>query len=101
MGGKSPQILMADAAGFGDELIDHMIEAAFLTMGQNCTAGSRVLVHRDIADDVLDRFTAAAQALVIGDPSHPETRIGPLISHAARDRVAEAVDAARAGGAHP
>ncbi|MFL6109732.1 MAG: aldehyde dehydrogenase family protein [Catenulispora sp.] len=99
MGGKSPQILMADAAGFGDELIDHMIEAAFLTMGQNCTAGSRVLVHRDIADEVLDRFTAAAQALVIGDPSHPETQIGPLISAAARNRVAAAVDAARAAGA--
>ncbi len=40
MGGKSPQVLMADALSYGDELIDNMIEAAFLTMGQNCTAGS-------------------------------------------------------------
>ncbi|PBC77550.1 gamma-glutamyl-gamma-aminobutyraldehyde dehydrogenase [Streptomyces sp. TLI_235] len=100
MGGKSPQILMADALGFGDELIDNMIEAAFLTMGQNCTAGSRVLIHRDIAEEVLARFVAAAESLVIGDPSEPETRIGPLISHAARDRVAGAVDAAAAAGAH-
>lgn len=43
---------MADALSYGDELIDNMIEAAFLTMGQNCTAGSRVLVHRSIAEEV-------------------------------------------------
>jgi gamma-glutamyl-gamma-aminobutyraldehyde dehydrogenase len=96
MGGKSPQVLMADALGFGEELIEHMIEAAFLTMGQNCTAGSRVLVHRDIADEVLARFVAAAKALTIGDPADPATRIGPLISRAARDRVAAAVAAAGA-----
>jgi 4-(gamma-glutamylamino)butanal dehydrogenase len=91
MGGKSPQVLMADALEF-DDLVDNMIEAAFLTSGQNCTAGSRVLVHRDIADEVVDRFTAAARALVIGDPADPATRIGPLISRAARDRVANAVE---------
>ncbi len=99
MGGKSPQVLMADALGFGTELVDHMIEAAFLTTGQNCTAGSRVLVHRDIADEVVDRFLTAAGALVIGDPADPATRIGPLISRAARDRVANAVEQARAAGA--
>jgi gamma-glutamyl-gamma-aminobutyraldehyde dehydrogenase len=99
MGGKSPQVLMPDALGFGDELFADMIQAAFLTMGQNCTAGSRVLVHRDIAEEVLARFVAAARALTIGDPADPATRIGPLISHAARDRVAAAVEAARAAGA--
>ncbi|NKE61449.1 aldehyde dehydrogenase family protein, partial [Lentzea sp. PSKA42] len=99
MGGKSPQVLMADALGFGDELVQNMIDAAFLTTGQNCTAGSRVLVHQDIADEVLDRFVAAVDALVIGAPADPATRIGPLISRAARDRVANAVEEARAAGA--
>jgi gamma-glutamyl-gamma-aminobutyraldehyde dehydrogenase len=99
MGGKSPQVLMADALAYGDELIDHMIEAAFLTMGQNCTAGSRVLVHRSIAHEVLERFTIAAKRLVIGDPADPRTQVGPLINRAAFDRVAAAVEAARAGGA--
>lgn len=99
MGGKSPQVLMADALAYGDELIDHMIEAAFLTMGQNCTAGSRVLVHSSIADEVLQRFTTAAKRLVIGDPADPRTQVGPLINRAAFDRVAAAVEAARAGGA--
>ncbi|MBZ3905466.1 aldehyde dehydrogenase family protein [Streptomyces griseiscabiei] len=99
MGGKSPQVLMADALAYGDELIDNMIEAAFLTTGQNCTAGSRVLVHRSIAEEVLERFTAAARELVIGDPSDSRTQVGPLIDRAAFDRVAGAVEAARAGGA--
>ncbi|WP_327591817.1 aldehyde dehydrogenase family protein [Streptomyces chartreusis] len=99
MGGKSPQVLMADALAYGDELIGNMIEAAFLTMGQNCTAGSRVLVHRGIADEVVERFTAAARELVIGDPADPRTQMGPLINRAAFDRVAGAVEAARAGGA--
>jgi 4-(gamma-glutamylamino)butanal dehydrogenase len=99
MGGKSPQVLMADALSYGDELIDHMIESAFLTMGQNCTAGSRVLVHRDIADEVVERFTTAARRLVIGHPADPDTQVGPLIDRAALDRVAAAVDAARDGGA--
>jgi gamma-glutamyl-gamma-aminobutyraldehyde dehydrogenase len=99
MGGKSPQVLMADALDFGDELIGNMIEAAFLTTGQNCTAGSRILVHEDIADEVVTRFTAAARTLVIGDPAKPDTRMGPLISSAARDRVARAVDEAVAAGA--
>ncbi|MDH6612650.1 gamma-glutamyl-gamma-aminobutyraldehyde dehydrogenase [Streptomyces sp. SAI-208] len=99
MGGKSPQVLMPDALDFGVELIDDMIEAAFLTMGQNCTAGSRILVHEDIAAQVVARFTAAAGNLVIGDPAKPDTRTGPLISTAARDRVARAVDEAVAAGA--
>ena len=99
MGGKSPQVLMADALAYGDELIDHMIEAAFLTMGQNCTAGSRVLVHSSIADEVLQGFTTAAKRLVIGEPADPRTQVGPLINRAAFDRVAAAVEAARAGGA--
>jgi gamma-glutamyl-gamma-aminobutyraldehyde dehydrogenase len=99
MGGKSPQILMADALAYGDELIDHMIEAAFLTMGQNCTAGSRVLVHHSIAEEVLARFTQAARQLTIGDPADPRTRVGPLINRAAFHRVSDAVQAAREGGA--
>ncbi|MFF2465065.1 aldehyde dehydrogenase family protein [Streptomyces mirabilis] len=99
MGGKSPQVLMADALAYGDELIGDMVEAAFLTMGQNCTAGSRVLVHQSIAGEVLDRFMAAARRLVIGDPADPRTQLGPLVNRAAFDRVVAAVEAARVGGA--
>ncbi|MBC9824019.1 aldehyde dehydrogenase family protein [Terrabacter sp. MAHUQ-38] len=100
MGGKNPQVLMADALAYGQELIDNMIEASFLTMGQNCTAGSRILVHHHIADEVVARFTQAAQQLVIGDPADPHTQVGPLISRVAFDRVTAAVQAARDNGGH-
>ena len=99
MGGKSPQIVFADALGYGDFLFDNLIESAFLSMGQNCTAGSRILVHEDIADEVTERFVARAAALVVGDPADPRTQIGPLISRGAVERVEGLVRRAVALGA--
>lgn len=98
MGGKSPQILFDDALDYSDALIDNMIEAAFLTSGQNCTAGSRILVARTILEPLLDRFVRAAEALVVGDPADPGTNMGPVVSDAAADRILDSVsEAARAG----
>lgn len=99
MGGKSPQILLADALTYGEELFDQMIDAAFLTMGQNCTAGSRILVHESIADEVSDRFVTRARRLVVGPPLDPSTDIGPLITQDAADRVNALVDQAVSDGA--
>jgi gamma-glutamyl-gamma-aminobutyraldehyde dehydrogenase len=99
MGGKSPQILFADALSYGDALIDSVLESAFLTMGENCSAGSRILVHQSIAGEITERIAAAAAALVIGDPADPATQIGPLISRAALDRVHAMVDRAKQAGA--
>ena len=99
MGGKSPQILMDDALSFGDALIDGMIESAFLTSGQNCTAGSRILVHRSIHDEVVSRFVAAAAALRVGHPADPATQVGPVLTAAAARRMTDAVAQARREGA--
>jgi gamma-glutamyl-gamma-aminobutyraldehyde dehydrogenase len=99
MGGKSPQIVFADGLEFGDTLIDGLVTAAFMTQGQNCTAGSRILVHESIHDEVVARFAKAASALKVGDPSDPETQIGPIINDAAADRILAAVRAAVDAGA--
>jgi gamma-glutamyl-gamma-aminobutyraldehyde dehydrogenase len=99
MGGKSPQILMRDALSFGEELFEEMAVAAFLSSGQNCTAGSRVHVEESIFDEVVARLAAAAEALVLGDPADVRTQMGPLISRAALDRAESAVDEAVARGA--
>ncbi|WP_084105433.1 aldehyde dehydrogenase family protein [Demequina sp. NBRC 110056] len=99
MGGKSPQVVMADALGYGDALIDGIVEAAFLTAGQNCTAGSRVLVHESILDEVVARLAAAAQALVVGDPRDPTTQVGPVVNDAAADRILAAIGASIERGA--
>ncbi|MCK2035300.1 aldehyde dehydrogenase family protein [Microbacterium sp. SSW1-49] len=99
LGGKSPQVLMADALAFGDHLIDGLIEAAFLTAGQNCTAGSRILVHESIHDEIVDRLSRAAAELTVGDPSDAATQIGPVIDAVAADRILGAIDTAVADGA--
>ncbi|WP_338889270.1 aldehyde dehydrogenase family protein [Rhodococcus sovatensis] len=99
MGGKNPQIVMPDALTFGDRLIDTMIESAFLTMGENCTAGSRILLHRSISDELTARFVDAAQRMTIGDPSLPTTQVGPLIDAIAAHRVGSIVDEAIEAGA--
>lgn len=99
MGGKSPQILFADALSYGDALFDSVLESAFLTMGENCSAGSRIIVHEGIAAEVTERIAAAAAALVVGDPADPTTQIGPLISRAALDRVHAMVQRAGRAGA--
>jgi len=99
MGGKSPQIVFADGLEFGDTLIEGLITAAFTTQGQNCTAGSRILVHESIHDEVVSRLVAAASALVVGSPADPATQIGPIINTAAADRIMAAVTHAIDAGA--
>ena len=104
MGGKNPQVVFPDAVqGVGaaefDRLLDHVVESAFLSSGQNCTAGSRVLVHEDVAGDLLAGLLDRVAALTVGDPADPATRLGPLISAAARDRVHGLVQRAVAAGA--
>jgi len=99
MGGKSPQIVMADALSLGERVIDGLVTAAFMTQGQNCTAGSRILVHHSIHDEVVERVAAAAAALTVGDPADPATQVGPIINAAAATRIMTAVNDAVARGA--
>lgn len=99
MGGKSPQILMRDALSFGDELFEEMAVAAFLSSGQNCTAGSRIYAHAAIVTEVTARLVAVAEKLVLGDPADAATQMGPLINRAALARVEGAVLDASSRGA--
>lgn len=104
MGGKNPQVVFPDAVrGVGpgefDRLLDHVVESAFLSSGQNCTAGSRILVHEDVAEELLSALLERVATLTVGDPADPATRLGPLISAGARDRVHGLVLRAVAAGA--
>lgn len=99
MGGKSPQILMRDALSFGEELFEEMAVAAFLSSGQNCTAGSRVYADASIFDEVVERLAALAEKIVLGDPADVRTQMGPLINQAALDRAETSVSDAVAQGA--
>lgn len=79
MGGKNPCIVMDDAEDL-DAVAENVVEGAFWNMGENCSAASRLIVHRDIKDELLEKVKAAAGRWKAGDPLDPEVRIGALVS---------------------
>ncbi|OLR93660.1 L-piperidine-6-carboxylate dehydrogenase [Actinokineospora bangkokensis] len=75
-----------------------IVFAAAGTAGQRCTTLRRLIVHEDVADDLVGRLTAAYAGLPIGDPYDDATLVGPLISDRAADTMAAALEQARAEG---
>ena len=67
--------------------------------GQSCIAAKRFIVVEDVADEFLERFTAAMDELVVGDPFDPATNVGPIVSEAQRDELVGQVAEARRQGA--
>ncbi len=98
LGGKSANIIFASADL--DRALDGALLGIFSNNGQQCLAGSRILVERSIYDDFVGRFVARAARVKVGDPLSDDTEIGPLASAAHRDRVLSFVDVARADGGH-
>ena len=92
LGGKSANIVFADAdleraaAGVPGSVFDNA--------GQDCCARSRLLVQRSVYDRFLELLEPAVAAWRVGDPAHPDTDMGPLISAGHRDTVASFLDGA-------
>ena len=86
LGGKSPNILFADADL--EVAARAAVSAAFYNQGELCTAGSRILVERRVLEPVLEILSRGTSELVVGDSLDPATQIGPMVSdeHAARVR---------------
>jgi 4-guanidinobutyraldehyde dehydrogenase / NAD-dependent aldehyde dehydrogenase len=97
-GGKSPHIVMQDCAD-----LDAAAEAAawgvFYNQGEVCNAGSRLLVHESLKDELLRRIVRVAETIRPGDPLDPETRMGAIVDSAQLDRVLGYIEAGRAEGA--
>lgn len=99
-GGKSPQIFMPDLEDM-DAAVDRAIMGIFDNAGQVCNAGSRLLVHADIHDEFINRFTQRASELyATGDPLDPSTSLGPVVSHTHQSSVLACVDQGLKDGAH-
>jgi aldehyde dehydrogenase (NAD+) len=95
LGGKSPTIVWPDAAD--DAHIDATVDGILLGMrftrqGQSCTAGSRLYLHEDVYDEVLDRVVAKLQTFVVGDPLDERTDMGALINQKQYDSVRDYID---------
>ncbi|MFP5019316.1 phenylacetaldehyde dehydrogenase StyD [Pseudonocardia phyllosphaerae] len=97
LGGKSPQIVLADADV--DAAVNGTAMGLFFNQGEVCAAGTRVLVHRSHYDRVVSGLAAAAEAQVVGDPFDAATTMGALVNAEQRDRVLSYVEAGRAEGA--
>ena len=96
LGGKSPNIVFADAdwqrAGETSPM------SVFANTGQDCCARSRVFVERAIYEPFVEEFVAATNQLVVGDPAQAETQLGPLVSAGQRATVEEFLADARKRG---
>ncbi len=85
LGGKSPNIVFADADL--DAAARGALTGIFYGKGEVCAAGSRLLVERSVHDELMEKVLGRAAKMVPGDPMHPKTRLGALVSRAQMDRV--------------
>lgn len=97
LGGKSPFIIFPDADL--DLTLPMALGSFTQNSGQACTAGTRLLVHDSLVEQVVERLTQGAAELRLGDPFDPQTQAGPIISAKQLDRVGSYVDSGRADGA--
>jgi aldehyde dehydrogenase (NAD+) len=98
LGGKSANIVFPDVADL-TSTANGVIAGIFAAAGQTCVAGSRLIAHEQIADELVDAICDRASSIVLGDPVQEATEMGPLAQERIRDRVESRVDAAVRDGA--
>ena len=89
MGGKNAQIVMPDADM--DLAMEGVLWGAFGTTGQRCTATSRLILHKDIHDEFINRLIEKASALKLGPGLEDDTEMGPVVNEKQLDKVADYV----------
>ena len=96
-GGVAPVIVEADANI--EEAVPLLVKAGFYHAGQVCVSVQRVYAHESLAKKVAEKMAEKAAKLIVGDPTDPKTEVGPMISQAECQRVADWVDEAVQKGA--
>jgi acyl-CoA reductase-like NAD-dependent aldehyde dehydrogenase len=97
LGGKSPFIIFPDADLEAASAAAMM--GVWMASGQVCTAGTRVLLHESIHDEVIERIIAGSRDMIIGSGFDPGTQLGPLVSEAQLERVQHYVSIGQEEGA--
>lgn len=85
LGGKTPVLVFPDFDI--DRAVNYAAFGAFIGAGQTCVCGSRHIVHESIYAEFVEKLAAKAKTIRIGDPTNPETQLGPVISEKQRNRV--------------
>jgi betaine-aldehyde dehydrogenase len=97
LGGKSPLIIFPDTPV--EQAVSGAMLANFYTQGEVCTNGTRVFVHDSLYDTFLDELKIRTERMIIGDPTHPDTQVGALISKDHMQKVLGYIEAAKQAGA--
>jgi acyl-CoA reductase-like NAD-dependent aldehyde dehydrogenase len=96
-GGAAPAIV--DASADLDRVIEPIVKGAYYHAGQVCVSTQRIFVHEKIRGEFVERLAARVAKLRIGDPTKPDTEVGPLIHPRETERVTAWIEDAQAGGA--
>jgi RHH-type proline utilization regulon transcriptional repressor/proline dehydrogenase/delta 1-pyrroline-5-carboxylate dehydrogenase len=83
--------MVVDSTALAEKVVDDVIGSAFQSAGQRCSALRLLFIQEDIADRTLALLSGAMDDLVVGDPSRPETDIGPVISGRAAEQLGQHV----------
>ena len=98
LGGKSPNIVFADADLRG--AVKGASMGVFYGKGEVCAAGSRILVESAVHDEFVDGLKGLAAKATVGDPMAPTTRLGAIVSEEQLDRVMGYIESGRRDGAN-
>lgn len=93
-GGKNPAVVMDDVEDI-DLVAQHVVNGAFWNMGENCSASSRLIVHANVKDALLERIRVHIDDWKMGDPLDPEHRLGAMVSQAHFQKVRSYIERAR------
>jgi len=97
LGGKSPNIVFDDADL--DQAVKGVVSGIFAATGQSCQAGSRLLVQRSIHDAFVAKLIDFMKDVKLGDPTQPDTQIGPVATRPQFEKVLSYIEIAKAEGA--
>lgn len=97
LGGKNPQVIFADA--ILDDAADAITFGVYFNAGECCNSGSRIIVHEDVAEEIVEKVVALSRRVAFGDPLNPETQVGAIVSAAHQQKIDSYVREAVAAGA--
>jgi len=87
--------MLVDSTALPEQVVDDVVNSAFMSAGQRCSALRLLFLQEEIAETVIDMLAGAMDALVIGDPATFDTDVGPVISSAAAETLLQHVEQMR------
>src|SRR5207245_2817537 len=96
LGGKSPNIVFADA---DEDVVNGVVSGIFAASGQTCIAGSRLFVQAQLHDELVGRLADRARTIKLGNPLQIETEMGPVAFKEKQDKIKSYISIAQEEGA--